>query len=217
MRQLSLICALLVTVPLTSGCILPFAYPTLSSTPRVELGTASSNVHAFRVDFTNHTADLIVGDRGRGTERLSKVSIASTGAVPAQFVPSASYGLLILGVALNYPTLTSHTVALRVYRPGFELVEIESWTRGQKITWTAAPDLASQERALDSLFPLSQLDKECTAREHHEALLFGATEYDRLAGEARREEDQNRLNLKAVILRERTILQNASSQKSDEA
>jgi hypothetical protein len=118
--------------------------------------------------------------------------------VPAQIKSSVSYGFVVIGVALNYLTYTDHTMALRLYRPGFDLVEIKSWESAREVIWTPAADLAAQEQALDNLF--SQLDRKCKLSTYAECLEFGASEYERLSREVVSERDSQRLDAKACAL-----------------
>jgi hypothetical protein len=124
---------------------------------------------------------------------------------------------------------TSSQVAVRLYRPGYDLVEIRAREPADGVIWKAAPDLASQERAVDALFSagtvaagltreadpeellfdaLVVLEPGSTSDEHRDALLFGAAEYDRLAASVQgRDSDalnaHTRLYKKAVALRTR--------------
>src|SRR5262249_55337083 len=107
---------------------------------------------------------------GPGTGRLSKVLAKHDDAVPAQIKPSVTYGFAVIGVALNYLTYTDHTMAVRLYRPGFDLVEIKSWDAVREVAWTPAPDLAGRETALDNLFRVDQLDRDCKLPAHIECL-----------------------------------------------
>jgi hypothetical protein len=204
MPRTIVLAVLLLFVPLLSGCLVPYcAYPTLAYTPKVKLESVASEVHAFRVDITRANADVDVFSASPGYERLSEIPVTKTDEVPAQVKPSVSYGFVVIGIALNYLTHTSHSVAVRIYRPGYELVEIKSWDGMNKVTWKPAPDLEAQEKTLDALFPLKQLDPGCESAMHRSALLFGLAEYERLATLARSQDQQERLTTKASKLRER--------------
>lgn len=204
MQRALQICCCVVCLPFLCGCIVPYAYPRLSYTPQFTVDVPRDELHAFRVDFTNHGADLDSFLPEDGLQQLSEISLDTTAKVPGQPKLSADHGFAVIGVALNYIVHTNHTVGLRIYRPGFELVEIHSWEDGDNIVWISAPDIAAQEQVLDRMFPINRLDHNCKAKQHTRAMLFGASEYDRLAGEALDVEDQNRLRSKAVVLRERS-------------
>src|SRR6266436_5073668 len=151
---------------LLSGCIIPYTYPRLSCTPGLAFDAPVEVVHAFRVDFTNYTADIGSFLPEDGVQQLSEISLDSAPNVPAQAKLSVDYGFLLIGVALNYFIHTNHTVGLRIYRPGFELVEIHSWERGEQIAWKPATDIAAREETLHRLFPISRLDPECKTEQH---------------------------------------------------
>lgn len=202
MRRIALLTARLFCLPFLSGCILPYcAYPKIDYTPAVSLDAKSSEVRAFRVDITKPTADLSVFV-GPVYERLSEIPVTNTDEVPTQVKPSVSYGFVVIGIALNYLTHTSRSLAVRLYRPGFELVEISSWERVHRVAWKASADLEAQEKTLDGLFRVGRLESGSTAERHKDALLFGAAEYDRLAGAASSPEQRERLVEKATKLRD---------------
>jgi hypothetical protein len=116
--------AFVVCAPCICGCMVPYcAYPALDYTPPVKIDAPSAQVRAFRVDISKPTGDMSVF-RGPIYESLSEIPVTNTDEVPAQIKPSVSYGFIVNGVALNYLTHTSYSVGMRVYRPGYELVEI---------------------------------------------------------------------------------------------
>jgi hypothetical protein len=203
MQRGFLLTACLLCLPCVGGCIFPYcAYPRLDYTPAVKLDTQPGEVRAFRVDITKPTADLSVFV-GPVYERLSELPVTNTDEVAAQLKPSVTYGFVVIGIALNYLTHTSHSVALRLYRPGFELVEITSWERAHRVAWKPAPDLDAQEKALDALLPLGLLEAGSKAPTHRDTLNFGAAEYERLAAIAASPDHRGRLAEKASKLRER--------------
>jgi hypothetical protein len=198
-------------VLLLPGCILPYAYPTVSCVPGIDLGPENGPIHSFRIDVTTEQLDARVSAR----LHLSHVPLTEAGRVPFQGQLSGTYGYYVVGIAANFPVCTSHTVALTLYRPGYELVEVAEWDSPDKVVWNKAPDLAAQERVLDDLFlttqkaahadrwPVSfrQLEPGSASVEHREALLFGATEYERLAADPNAGEVRQRLLGKAQSLR----------------
>jgi hypothetical protein len=203
MRRTATVGACLLCLPFLSGCLFPYcAYPTIDYTPAVKLDAPPGEVHAFRVDITRPTADMSVFV-GPVFERLSELPATNTDEVPAQVKPSVSYGFVVIGIALNYLTHTSHSVALRLYRPGYELVEIKSWQRMNRVAWKPIQDAAAQEQTLDLLLPAERLEPGSVSLAHREALLFGASEYERLASDARSEDLRARLTARATVLRSR--------------
>jgi hypothetical protein len=222
MCRARLFAVILPLLPFMSGCIFPYcAYPTLGYTPNVAVGPETSTVHAFRVDSTREGADLGVFDFEKygGDERFTEVPVTNTDEVPAQLKPAVSYGFVVFGVALNFLTHTSHSIALRLYRPGYEVVEIRSWELAQRVVWRPAPDLAAQEKALDDLMGARRLEPGSAAPAHKKALLFGAAEYERLAAVAQDKKASNRLMEQAALLRklaEATTREQASEVFADQ-
>jgi hypothetical protein len=192
----------------SSGCVIPYAFPKLDYTRALQLDAPPTEVHVFRVDKTQITTPYPVNIR----ERLSQISAGSNGKVAAQFKPSLRSGIYMFMVALNYDFGSGKYLALRAYRPGYELVEIESLEKVEQIHWTPAKDWAAQEQAVDSLLPdphhesrgsCLQQEVGSSSAAHRQALLFGAAEYDRLAQIAETPDDQMRCQRKARNLRER--------------
>jgi hypothetical protein len=203
MGRAVLLAGIVLCLPFLGGCLFPYcAYPKLDYTPSLRLDASPKEVHVFRVAITRPTADLSVFV-GPVYERLSEVPASSTDEVPAQVKPSFTYGFVVIGVALNYLTHSSHSVAVRLYRPGYELVEIKSWERKHRVAWHPAPDLEAQETSLDTLLPLGLLEPGSKSAAHQDALLYGASEYERLAALTRSEDHHARLASKARKLRER--------------
>ncbi|MBI3412328.1 MAG: hypothetical protein HY040_28750 [Planctomycetes bacterium] len=191
-----------------SGCFIPLAYPTWSQTPLVPLDAPNEEVHAFRVHVKEDWSGPEFWKEYEYT--LAPVPTLAGHSIP-QTTVSADYGCLWLCVALNFVVHTHHTLELRLYRPGYETVEIKSWDLTKEIAWKKADDLAEHEKAIDDLlsgprrdwgsFPhlmRAKLEAPGTSsksnkavefnlqpgsesRAHKKALLFGAEEYERLA------------------------------------
>jgi hypothetical protein len=180
---------LLVALPALPGCMIPYAYPTVHCVPPIKLGKDADEVHVFRVDITRTRVDMGVTD----TYTLTEVPPSPEGWIFPEARLSATYGCYIFAVALNYPVFTSHSIGLRLYRPGYELIELGSWESPPDLTWKRAPDLAAQERALDRLFLFDSKVKDrasfdrcelapgSASRAHRASLEFGTLEYERLA------------------------------------
>jgi hypothetical protein len=128
------------------------------------------------------------------TLQLSEVPLSPNGKVPRQAQFSLGHGwhgLMSLGV--------SHSIRLCLYRPGFQLVEIHAWEDLDTASWQVAADLRAQKKALDDLISRSRdvppdrterivFDSETSrlapgsvSEPHKNALLFLASEYDRLS------------------------------------
>jgi hypothetical protein len=210
-------------LPMLPGCLVPFTFPKLDQTPLVSLGTDTEEIHAFRVDVTRTYVDI------GGTDQciLSEVTFAPGGWVLPRTKVSVTYGMYVVGIVLNYPTYVSHAVGLKLYRPGYDLVELDSWEFPKQVAWKQAVDLEAQEQALDRLFLMAMEDLETKrhlfgfgtfkselapgseSTEHQRALLFGAKEFDRLASTANPRDSnfkkvQLRLKSKAEQLRKQS-------------
>jgi hypothetical protein len=192
----------LLVLPLAGGCLVRYClYPTLDRTPATQLPPDSSEVCAFRVDISTESIDG-KGSRQEVTETLTEVPVSSQEEVPALVKPSVSFGILILPPAMPGVYHFSHSVALRLYRPGYELVEIKSWDRAAPVQWKQAADLEAQEKALAALFPVERLGGGKEEPAHRRTLLFGASEYERLAATAQSSAQRARLLATAKSLRD---------------
>jgi hypothetical protein len=184
------------------GCIFPYCvYPKLSYTPSLKLDQPAGDVRAFRVDLGIETGDVWYGDGH--LESLAEIPVTNADEVPAQLKPSVTTRWAMIGIALNYVTYNDYSVALRLYRPGYELTEVKSWQLTNRVAWKPATEIATQEAALDALLPIARLEGGSKTEAHREALLFGASEYERLAAAAVSIEQAENLGAKAKKLRER--------------
>lgn len=122
--------------------------------------------------------------------RLHPVPVAEGSQVPSQTQVAWTYGVVALeGPLSGGLTRTSHEVEVRLYRPGYDLVRLTPWEWTDLVEWTPAPDLVTQEMALDGLFGFGghgekrgdKLKPGSADAEHREALLFGVAEYERLS------------------------------------
>lgn len=176
-------------LPLLGGCIFPYVGPSIAYTPSVKLDVPREEVRAFRVDiassrFIPFRHDEITAMLSKSiAERLSEVPISYEDEVPGQMKASVQYGVVVVGL-FNGVRRDHDSVALRLYRPGYDLVEIGSWEGANRVEWKPAVDVSAQEKVIDRLFSdcfrYSQA-KGSGSPAHREALLFGASEYERLA------------------------------------
>jgi hypothetical protein len=127
-------------------------------------------------------------------EQLSELPVTGGKEVPAQFKASLSHGYFFPLIVVNAFTHTSHSLSLRLYRPGYELVEIKPWERIDRVVWRPAADVEAQVRSLEQLLAGTTEDRN--------VLLFGASEYERLARTTPSREQQRGLCRKARDLRE---------------
>jgi hypothetical protein len=186
------------------GCI-PYVMPALEVTQPLDLSEVAQEVQAFRVDISSKS-----GAPCYGQEEYSLSWIPLTGGVaPAQVQAGLDSGIIIIGIALNYHFHYHDGVHVRLYRPGYDLVEFKSWQMGKSVVWVPAKDFAAREKAIDDLLSAcgtvswcqmhrnSELFPEDSAAkpsaevpgglrpgsysvEHCAALAFAAQEYDKL-------------------------------------
>lgn len=143
-----LLCVLLSSPCLfAAGCLIPYAYPKLDCVPGAHVGTTTNDVSTFRVDVSAHQADI--GEEG--TFELTEIEPRYDGSLPAQFGASVERGYYVFGVALNYNVGRLHATRVRLYRPGYQLVELPAWGSTKNVAWITAPDWQSQEQAIDDL------------------------------------------------------------------
>jgi hypothetical protein len=201
--------------------MIPYAYPKLSFVPGSNPADPTiADLHAFRVDLTAKQID--VGETGEYS--LTPISRSADGSISPLARVSVERGYYVLGIALNYNVGRIHTTRLRLYRPGYELVELESWDSADKIAWKPTSDLIAQEKAIDALlrrpavtsFGVAQnrkaaADTQATPADSgftacEETVLFAAAEYERVAGIAQESEGAARLRGKAETLRKLLVV-----------
>jgi len=128
---------------LAAGCLIPYAYPKLSYVPGCEFGPEANEIHAFRVDVSEDHL-FFGGDTGQYT--ITEISPRSDGSVPPQsrVTVERGFGLLLqLG--------RKHATCVRLYRPGYKLVELDSWDSTDKISWQPAENWGDQAWAINKL------------------------------------------------------------------
>jgi hypothetical protein len=180
------------------GCF-TIPYPSLMYVPSVSMGSALQEAHCFRAEvtavhhgiFSSKDDDLL----------LEELPISQSGRVDGQFRLSIDSSRQRL---MGGPVKQLHEVRLRLYRPGYQTVEITSKDDLDTVTWTSAPDSAAQEQAVDDLlalavhdysrpkdepvkpadFSLARVQSGSASAEHRKALLYCASEYERLATQA---------------------------------
>jgi hypothetical protein len=193
--------------------VVPYAYPKVSWTPSLIVGPNAEEVRAFRVDVTGDIVDIMESDQFT----LASVTPISGEREPAQVRLSLEYGIYTsLRQLQPFPVHHRHSTLLRLYRPAYQLVEVKSFEFPRNINWIAAPDLMAQEKALDDLLSVPSIEAYgrdafsdhsawsedvqrnpallpgAVSAKHKEALLFVASEYDRLALLAPTESEQDR-------------------------
>ena len=111
---------------LAAGC-LPYVYPKLSCIPSTELGLEVSDVHAFRVD-----AEMNLALWSSGCEyRLTEITPRSDGTLPSQLRVTIEYEVAHLDHFYYFSRGRVHETLVRLYRPGYRLIELRPGTREQ--------------------------------------------------------------------------------------
>lgn len=219
LASLALAFAVALLCALQAGCI-PYAYPNLMHVPAVRLDPTPDPVHAFRVEVRGQSSD----DGTRTDDYcLSRIASDNAGRLPAQSDTSFEYGYYALGVAANFPVHQGKTLRVRLYRPGYNLVELRAG-EDAKVAWMPATDLGGREHAIDDLlgepiydtFALphrergrmttlpASLPPGSRSSAHRDVLLFAADEYERLIAKAKPgQADAERLRTKAAAVRAR--------------
>ncbi|MBY0524422.1 MAG: hypothetical protein K2R98_13535 [Gemmataceae bacterium] len=202
----------------TSGCVpLYYAYPTVSYIPEVPLDktlrrylTDESPILVFRIDIKDdqNTAEFTEDDRyvlrdvQPATHYFSNIFGLAYSYVPSQMKLTLDSGMYWHCVALCYRKHSHHTMRLRLYRSGYQLIQIKPGDRDVAFPdWVEAADPTAQEKAVDDLLSTAETDFSVArdkklvtntmrnlapgsaSAEHREALRFAAGEYERLAGE----------------------------------
>jgi hypothetical protein len=207
-----------------AGCVpLFYAYPAVSFVPAVNVGKTHEKTYAFRVDIADHRS----GKEGKtGHYVLRQLHVAKSGFVAGQANLALDSGYYWNCFVKCFSEQTNHTIRLRFYRPGYHLVEVQSWQTDGGLVWHEAPTPEARERTLDRL--LGPADRSAQAHreasepeqtwgfdrlaagsaspEHRCALLFAAAEYERLSATASLEDKVNlshRCSAKAKWLRDR--------------
>ncbi len=192
---------LLLFLPTLGGCVAPYCYPKLENIHSIREGR-DADIHVFRVDVTRCPVKFLLFTTQSQQDQLRELPIAAGECVPSQTQVSLSRGLGLLGVLLHDDGgHVRHDLLLKLYRPGYELLVLEPGQRADQIAWKPLPDLEAQGKQLDALCARAKPGSASPA--HRDALLFIASEYERLATNAA--EDQmlkQHLDEKAKALRE---------------
>ena len=200
----------------SAGCLqVPYCLPELHYAPAVDANCKSSEVHAFRVDIMERSElkEGITAVHGEVVEHheLTRIPTASDGTTSTQIGLTFASGWRYVGVVNFTASSTDHAIALRFYRPGYETIILNPGENVRDLTWKKAPELNDQIKAVDDLMygawrrdsgvisVRQVLEPGTTSAAQREALLFGASEYTRLARDlsATNEDDQE---LRAQLL-----------------
>jgi hypothetical protein len=203
---------------------LGYAYPTVSYIRPARVGPARNEVKAFRVDVVDDQNFLNLEEKDRYI--LRPLPLHRDGSFDAQVKVDVDYGWIWNCVAMIAGSTTHHTMLVRLYRPGYHTLEVESWQKNGQMQWTEAPTLEEQEDAIDALVStwnttpdrvqnqyafkgfvpphepvvFRYLAPGSASPEHHAALRFAAGEYERLLNDATDKDLRTRLEDKAKAL-----------------
>jgi hypothetical protein len=188
-------------LPVCTGCLY-YAYPTVTHTPELTVENKDGSVHAFRIDIDRKERTPLPPITQYA---LIKIPLDSRGLIPSQLEVAPATGVYNpLGVVDGQPhERNQYTIFVRAYRPGWRTIEVRAWEKSRELNWLPAPDIAAQEKAVDDLLavptppdqaargtwwevkdekvPGFGLQPGSAAVGQRQALLFAASEYQRLA------------------------------------
>jgi hypothetical protein len=175
-----------------AGCLVPYCARSVNHLPPVDLNCDPQEVRAFCVSITRQTV------REEGIKEIWELRQLEAGPkTPSQSKTSYDFGVYALspGSGPGFLIDTTHALCLRLYRPGFKTVELDTVEPQDKVTWEPAKNVLDRETALDDLFGVTKvivpkgdpevvrtLEPGAKSKEHKAALQFGAMEYATLAG-----------------------------------
>ena len=237
-RRIILACVSLVCLACPACMQIPVCIPELSYVAPVDLGTASAEVNAFRVDVTEKTVvniDENFKSAGGGVAyyELTPMKLSAHGTTSLQWDVSWAYGWRGIGFWDYWPTLTTHSVAVRLYRRGFETAELKPGQENPD-DWIRATSLTAQEKAVDDLLGVSPLESTSPLKaikgtgvhsppalelgtksaSHKKALLFAAGEYEWLAQQLTEPDAEERI-IRTRLLDKARRLQDLAKGKCD--
>ena len=156
--RLSALAAALLLLPALSGCLGGYVYPTANYIPRIPLGTpAADEVHAFRFDIRDYSGSI---DLSGGDEYLMhELPLTARGTVPAQAEIRLGHGWWGVYHTLGYQQRMNPTIRVRLYRRGYETVQIGPWNWRGPIDWKPVNTLEAREKAIDDLISTKETNE----------------------------------------------------------
>src|ERR1043166_6438169 len=117
----------------STGCLqVPFVVPEFAMVSATRPGCDAKEVHAFRVDVTQkielkegNPPEFKMSAENVDTVQLTRVPLADDGTTPARVGVNYGSGWTYVGFWNFVNPQTSHTVVVRLYRPGFETIELK--------------------------------------------------------------------------------------------
>jgi hypothetical protein len=143
--------AILLTCPWLSGCFVGgYAYPSVQVIPRTKVGPeVADEVHAFRVDILDNCGSVEMCSSDDYLFR--EVGLNSRGDVPCLASAKLGIGWWSALPRLSYRQRLHPTMRLRLYRPGYETVEVKPWRWRREVEWKAAATPEAREKSVDDL------------------------------------------------------------------
>lgn len=172
-RRVTWLPVLLAWLLAVAGCgPLLLSSPQIQRLHAVDVVAPSTQVRAFHIDVErSHPETRVARDSSPASEsavaprwRFTAVPIPEDGRMPAKtFITwrhpeSPEHRAQEPGGFLSRGFERAPSTRLRLYRPGFQTVEILPWQRVDRIEWEPATDLAARERAIDELLCSSDAD-----------------------------------------------------------
>lgn len=211
---------------LLAGCMpIGYAYPTIAYVRPASVGPVRDEVRAFRVDVVDDDNCVVLPEKDH--YRLTQLPLHRDGSFDPQVKVAVTYGWLWNCVAFIYDSSRHHTILVRLYRPGYQTLEMQSWRKEGALQWTPAPTVQDREQAIDDLVSTWKTSPErlqneyavqgfvpprdpvvfhylapgSTSAEHRSALRFAAGEYELLLSDSGDAKQRERLAEKAKALR----------------
>lgn len=197
------------------GClILPYGFPTIDRIAAMPVPSPSDDVHVFRVDGDVTQSESRGPCFGLATNvaevrRLDRIGRFDDGTIGSQWSLNFEHGRVRVGILTNVPSRNHHTMAVCLYRPGYETIRIKGSDDRRTLEWKSIVGSTQRELAVDALLkPITNESSQgvpiylpdgldgttTTARRlvrglrpgsespaHRKALLFCAAEYERIA------------------------------------
>jgi hypothetical protein len=212
------------------------ALPNISYVPGQQLTDSADQLHVFRIDVTEKSSYL--GIPAGAEYRFGEVSLDENAYCGSQLKASIDYSWAYQSFANAWCGIpkgetVSHSLIVRIYRRGYDTVEIGSWKKDPPIEWVPVIDVREQEKAIDDLLSTIERKGGSDKREsemargpfhdereqfghlvngsmsetHQKAMLFAAREYEWLAKSMQTSDIgnavHNRLLAKADYLRKK--------------
>src|SRR5438445_133117 len=117
-----------------AGCLGGYVYPSATYVPRVPVGKpVAEEVHAFRFDIIDYTGSI---DLASSDEYLLReLPLTVRGDVLPQFTMGFGRGWWGVYHTLGYTQRRHATLRVRLYRPGYETVQVGPWEWRRQVKW----------------------------------------------------------------------------------